>query len=450
MESNKNYPWLGNLKISNQAIQKWKEERSTKSLTFWALRNKSINQKAYFDWAVERYQMPFLKGIFFEQNLMTKTQWNEIKDFFDWTEEILPVAFWNDTIFVGCVEPPKKEVKFLDFEIRYVLTSYQSLRIMWKFVQSLSHLIEKEVTKSIAINELNKKLGSLNLDEPLKPLDKSVNIKPVLTPKKNVNLDILSQKKPEQPALVSQQAVEQDLPPSKKPLDKPVHLEPMMNLEEQAGFPEGEEEQRVVEDDSAFPGRAPVEDNVLVMEDFKKQDKPTVDKKSAHFSDNKKFDENTKFTTLNTMDKTFTHFSGLYNYEDLWKYTKSFYCTSLVLKVKGNKIYPTSWTGRIQCVKTTDIFVDLDDYSLFKVVKRGYSYNGFVVDNSVNKKFFSQIGWQEYPKHVTAIPIKDNENKLVNIFVGLGLEVISRKETQQIEENVLKFFHSVHKMSQAA
>ena len=109
-----------------------------------------------------------------------------------------------------------------------------------------------------------------------------------------------------------------------------------------------------------------------------------------------------------------------------------------------------SWTGRVKCVKTLDIFVDLDDYSLFKIVGRGYSYNGFVVDNPVNKKFFSQIGWQEYPKHVTAIPIKDNENKLVNVFVGLGLEVISRKKTQQIEENVLKFFHNVHKMSQAA
>ena len=419
MELNKNYPWLQSLKISDQDIQSWQDKNSRKSLTFWALRNKSIDQKAYFNWAIDHYQIPFLQGIFFEQNLMTKTQWKEIKDLYDWTEEILPVAFWNDTIFIGCVEPPKREIKLLEFETRYVLTSYQSLRVRWKFVQSLSHFIEKEITASIALDTLNQQLTSMSLEEPVqKPLDKPISREPVLMSQQSVSLE----------------------EPVQKPLDKPVSREPVMNLEKRVSFPE-EGEERMVENDSTFPGRAPVEDNVLVMKDFQKEDK---------HSNNTNSEENTKFTFFGTVDKPLTHFSMSYNYEELWRYTKSFYCTSLVLRVKGEKVSPMCWTGRIKCKKTEDISVDLNDYSLFKIVKKGYSYNGFVVDNPANKKFFSQIGWQEYPKHVTAIPIKASKNNLINVFVGLSVEPISRGKIQQIEEDVLKFFQSNHKISQAA
>ncbi|MCZ0931554.1 MAG: hypothetical protein OXJ52_00140, partial [Oligoflexia bacterium] len=409
------------------------------------------DQKSYFNWAVDHYQIPFLKGLFLEQNLMTKTQWNEIKDLFDWTEEILPVAFWNKTVFIGCVELPKREIEVLGFNTRFVLTSCQSLRVMWKFVQSLSHFIEKEVTRSIEINKLNLEQANVSPDIPSqKPLNKPASADLVST-QQAVSPDMPSQKPLDKPVsaepVLSQQAVSPDMP-SQKPLDKPVSAEPLMNLEKHADFPEGEEE-RVTEDNNTFPGRAPAEDNVLVMKNFNKENKQATSKKPA---DNISLEENTKFTFFDTVDKTLTHFYNSYNYEELWKYTKSFYCTSLVLRVKGEKVYPISWTGQVKLKKTEDIFVDLNDYSLFKIVKKGYSYNGFVVDNPVNKKFFSQIGWQEYPKHVTAIPIKDSENNLVSVFVGLSVEPISRGKVQQIEENVLKFFQNGngHKTSKAA
>ena len=470
MELNKNYPWLHNFKIAGHAIQSWQDKKSTKSLTFWALQNKNIDQKAYFEWAIDHYQIPFLEGIFFEQNLMTKTQWNEIKDLHDWTEEILPVAVWNDTIFIGCVEPPTIEISPLGFETRYVLISYPSLRIMWKFVQSLSQFIEKEVTKSIALEALNQQLKSVSLEKPAKkPLDK-----PVIAFQQSANSE-LSVKKPldkpvsSEPVLSLQESANSELS-VKKPLDKPVSSEPVLslqesanselsvkkplnkpaisvtNLEKRVSFPE-EDQERVADDNNTFPGRVPAEDNVLVMKDFKKRQRVSQNGSSSSNNTNT---GNTKFTFFDTVDKTVTHFSMSYNYEELWRYTKSFYCTSLVLRVKGGEICPVSWTGRIKPLKTGDISVNLNDYSLFKVVQKGYSYNGFVVDNPVNKKFFSQIGWQEYPKHVTAIPIKDRKNKLINVFVGFSLEPISRGKIQQIEENVLKFFQTSHKISKVA
>ena len=48
MELNKNYPWLGSLKISNQEVQNWREKTPEISLTFWVLKNKNIDQKRLF------------------------------------------------------------------------------------------------------------------------------------------------------------------------------------------------------------------------------------------------------------------------------------------------------------------------------------------------------------------------------------------------------------------
>ena len=441
MELNKNYPWLGNLKISDKDIQKWQEKNREESLTFWALKNKSLNQKAYFNWAVDHYQTPFLKDIFFEQNLMTKIQWNEIKDLFDWTEEILPVAVWNRTVFIGCLEPPKRKIEVLGFDTRFVLISYQSLQVIWKFSQSLLRFIEKEITKSLLVKDLGPEIQALESKMPTeKPLDKLVMGESSLKAKQTLSPEMPVEKPLDKPVMgESSLKATQTLGPE-MPTDKPL-----ASSEEHTSFPEQEEE-RAVEDNNTFPGRIPSEDNILVMEDVKPDNKkPVKEQTETDFNKDSQV-ENTNFTFFG--NSTLTYLS--YNYEELWKYTKSFYCTSLILKVKNDKVYPISWAGRIKGQKTEDISVDLNDYSLFRIVQKGHSYNGFVVDNPVNKKFFSQIGWSEYPKHVTAIPIKNSEQHLTNIFVGFSLEPISMGKTRKIEENVLTFFRKNSVVSQAA
>ena len=452
MELDKNYPWLSSLEVSQQVIQDWQDEKTKQSLTFWALSNRKIDQKAYFDWAIDHYQMPFLNCLFFEQNLMTKTQWNEIKDLFDWTEEILPVAFWNNTIFIGIVEPLKKEINISGFKTRCILVNYESLHVMWKFVQSLSHFIEKEITRSrvmdkpVSAEPIVSKL-SVSPETPLeKPLDKPVNAEHIVS-KLSVSPETPLEKPLDKPVnaepIVSKLSVSPETP-LEKPLDKPVNAEPMMSLED-SSFPEAEEE-RAVEDNNTFPGRYPSEDNVLFMKNVKKENKHNDSKSLA----DSKAEENTKFTFVSTVDKNLTHSHISYNFDELWKYTKLFYNACLVLKVSEEKLYPVSWTGRIRHIETEFIPVDLNDYSLFKILKRGHPYNGFVVDHPVNRSFFSQIGWDEYPKHVTAIPIKNNQNILTNVFVGLSITPISRKKVSEVEEKVLQIFQGFFSLSQAA
>ena len=128
-------------------------------------------------------------------------------------------------------------------------------------------------------------------------------------------------------------------------------------------------------------------------------------------------------------------------YADLWKYTHSYYSASLILEIqKGGKATISSWNGRVD-VSNEQLSLDLNEGpSLFKVVQKGMTYNGYVIDNPFHKKFFKQIGWSEYPKHLSAIPIKDSHKALKQIFIGLSTKSFSQGELKTIESQILKFF----------
>ena len=95
MDLSKNYPWTKKLPVGENDFQKWQAGKTKESFVFWSLKNKLISPKAYFDWAGQHYQIPFLKNMFFEQNPITKTEWDKVKDLSDWTEEKCPVALWR-------------------------------------------------------------------------------------------------------------------------------------------------------------------------------------------------------------------------------------------------------------------------------------------------------------------------------------------------------------------
>ena len=137
MDLTEKYPWMKSLKVSEEDFKKWKSSNTAESFVFWSLNNRVITQKRYFDWAVEHYQIPFLEDMYFEQYLMTKKQWDKIKDLSEWTPEIMPVAVWEDLIFIGCVQLPLEEEKDFPFKRRFVLTSSMALQTTWKFVQKL-------------------------------------------------------------------------------------------------------------------------------------------------------------------------------------------------------------------------------------------------------------------------------------------------------------------------
>ena len=464
------YPWQDKFQIPEEKLKEWKQSSAQNSLTFYALKNRLINKKEYFDWAIEHYQTPKVDDMYFEENLMKKDDWNKIKDTYDWTEEVLPIAFWNNTIFVGCVELSHKVPKqILGFDSRIVLVNQKNLEVTWSFFNTLSDIIEKTSTgvnyRSPGLKVEREELSKIKKEEtPAKMALKTEKLKGTFEP---------------------------DLPVKKKNYPQPF-------LQSSQSFPE-EERQRQTPSEETFPGRSlpQEEDQFLFMK--KKEEESAFEKNKELLVDSKKktsklsssndlkpkqglklvkdsipsvksvftppplssvkkskvteLTQNFTETHITSTDKTNTDFSILSgeqnNYKVLWDYTKKYYCSSIIFNVKEDKAFLDSFTGKIKLKSEDKFYVDFKEYNLFKVVQRGYPYNGFVVDSAANKKFFADLGWDKYPQYTTAIPIKDSSENIKKIFVGFSLKTFSKQEIQNIQKDILDIFQK-RKLSQAA
>ena len=424
MDLIKNYPWTKTLKVSTDDFKKWESNNSQESFVFWSLKNKVINKEQYFNWAVEQYQIPFLQDLFFEQHLMTKTQWKKIKDLSEWTQEMMPVAVWNDIIFIGCVDPVKQENQF-NFNHRFVLTSNRALQITWKFTKELSKAIKKDAQTQNQTNPLiHQPSIQSKLDQDLKVLASS--------DKKDTQTQNQTNPLIHQPSIQSK--LDQDLKvlasSDKKDAQTQNQLKDVKALN---FFPENEEIKDIDLENNTFPGRHHEKDNNIIMGKFQK-----------------KISENVQNTSANSDEQVASTATGIrvqldQNYEILWEQTKAFFCTSMILTVQDDKIYPLIWSGRMQVNETDEELADLKSYSLFKVIQRGHSYHGFVVETEANRKFFNKIGWKQYPKHITAIPIKNEKQELESIFSGLSVVPLSKDKISSIEKIISNFTQSNNK-----
>jgi len=176
-------------------------------------------------------------------------------------------------------------------------------------------------------------------------------------------------------------------------------------------------------------------------------------KKTQELKPQNKEEGHTKEHHIPLGQKTKTGFSiltaGQINYQTLWNYTKKHYCSSMIFNVKEDKAYLKSFTGRIKVQSRDKFYVDFKDYTFFKVVQRGYPYNGFVVESPGNKKFFAGLGWDTYPQYTTALPIKDHSEKIDRIFVGFSLKSFSKQEITNIQKDILDIIQK-GKVTQAA
>ena len=365
-------PWFKDLKVSEKDFKKWESEGSENSFIFWSLHNNIINKKQYFDWAIEYYQIPLLQDMFFEQHLMTRWEWKEVRNLFDWTAEKMPVAVWEDTVFIACLEPPIQEEKF-DFKHRFVLASSTALRTTWNFTKELSKLVNKEEenTQSKSVTQTNSVTNapshSITTTQTgfLEDTDKE-------SQKKAFTPEVPSETKhPLAKPLIHQPSIQSKVKENTQSahLKKPKLNELKVNkpsLKSEISLPEPEEDRFEELENKTFPGRSHEEDNNLIMGDFKGK----TSKVSSKLSSQAKKD--TQELTVTKGTATLYLINQNQNYEKLFLKTKSLFCTSMVLQVKENKVSSLVWSGRIKMNRKDEELADLKDYSLFKVVQRGH------------------------------------------------------------------------------
>lgn len=124
------FPWMKPFPLSEEAKKDWEKSKTSKSLLSYGLKHKLIPRKRYFQWAMEHYQIPFLKTEFFQnQAILSQNKWEKVKDLEEWSSEVVPVCLWEGIVYIGCIEPKRKK---LPFPHRFVLATDLSLKMHWR------------------------------------------------------------------------------------------------------------------------------------------------------------------------------------------------------------------------------------------------------------------------------------------------------------------------------
>lgn len=138
--------WEKQFPMPEAEKKKWEEAKSSESLLSYGLHHKIIPREEYFDWAIENYQMPLLKTDFFQNHAtLNQNQWKAIKNLESWNSQMAPVWFWDNIVYIGCLEPSEKQ---FPFPHRFVLVTDLCLKMAWNNLQE-----RIEITQSFSMEK---------------------------------------------------------------------------------------------------------------------------------------------------------------------------------------------------------------------------------------------------------------------------------------------------------
>ena len=425
------------------------EKDTNESFVSYAIKNQLIGENKYFEWAVEYYQIPFLQDSFFDkQHLLTKKQWLKIKDLSPWNPEQLPVVVYEGFVFIACLENPSplKGSLLLNSSTRFVLTSSQSLQQMWNLFAQFSQSAEEATglkgpvhspkPPNLQQEKVSPKLKGVQVsEEKAKASQVSSSTK---MPEDRISIEGLSDQMEAKHSLEapihSEETKKPLVKPSVKPPVKPLALnENFKAIELKIEEEEGSDQSSTQQIQSSEVESNIIQGNFKQKEQTRREAGETLVEPSSLVSE-KDTQSSTKIVRIKG--------SGT-DYEDLWKKTDPFFCASMVLKIRERRLLPLAHTGKIIIQDKDTELVSLNDQSLFRVCDRGHCYHGYVVDVPKNKDFFRKIGWEDYPKHISAIPIKNEAPASEGeglIFVGLSLKAFSEEKQKGVEKTISDYF----------
>lgn len=157
------------------------------------------------------------------------------------------------------------------------------------------------------------------------------------------------------------------------------------------------------------------------------------------------------------IDKTAPHTSDACSNESeaaawLFSELKSHYQQSMILILNGDELKPwkweNSWTPKSKAAFNP---FNPDQPGLFRIIKRTKQpYHGYVVDSPLNKEFFKLWGFDNFPEHVTALPMIV-EGHLTGIVLCLGDESsASDRALMDAEKIVTEFVSTIVRVTSLA
>lgn len=418
-------PWVKDLNISPEDFALWREQISgDESITQWSILHGKLETQTYLDWAQDHYGLALLTDEFFEQKV-DREFWNKIDGVANWSDQMIPLCFWDGVLFIACVEP-LEHLQF-SFPVQFVLADPHHLKAYWVRLQNEATQITRTMN-TLSIQEGPEGLTLTSLKEPAldppAPEEEGPSDSPEVSPPENI------------------EGMEGLPPIPSAGASGPEGLTSVdFNLTSVLESPESDETEEISAD-SIIEGPAGLEDPGPKAEAPElplppppvTPPPPKQEPVEEALPSETPIDENDPFQWL---------FNELH----------SQFSRSMVLKVESGayKIWQKDdrWNPRVE--QPDDYLIETQSPSVFRVVYRTkLPYHGRVAASEVNDHFFHSFGLPGSPECLTLAPIKKNKKVIGALLAIGGQEQRSGDSLNFVRDLAKKFAEKVEAPAKAA
>ncbi|WP_157865680.1 hypothetical protein AB1A81_08840 [Bdellovibrio bacteriovorus] len=468
--------WFEHFKEQLQGLTEAFEQSATPlSLLAYAIKEQRLSSEDYLRWAMTHHKLPLLQSRFFTETPVSQEMFAKWATHYPWSAECLPVAEWDGSLIVACLQPPQ-DFPSMPSSI-LVLATYENLEATWNLLHPERHqapaatpvaeeapegidlsvvTTTKQASDSFSFEDLGVKTDSKAAPE-FQPLSEDElqlgetggeKLDGLFDGPTVIRLEALSPsaEAPAQvapvlePVAVSSETPETELKTVISPLSPLTPLTPAPA----ATVPtESAPVVAATAVESSAPKRAtppppppkaemppPFEDSfsnkpIAITPRPAGVAKPTINPvASGHFALEKIKKKNAAL--LNEKIKT------------ILSQMKVHFEKSMILTLDEQETQMTAfaWDENFQGMKDTSMRFPLQTPSIFNIVATTQKpYHGYISLNAINEKFFD--GWNQgrIPDHVTVTPIIINE-KLVGMLMGFAEKAAYNKVSLTLAEKL--------------
>ena len=448
--------WREQFKISPAELGKWQASvKNGEDPLHWALVNGRLSENEYYDWAMERFQLPMVTPEFFTIPV-DDVFWNRIKNMGKWHMGLIPHAEWDGVLLIGCVEPPRAFT--YKGEYRFVLTSARSLQMLWMSLHAAEMREEQKKTETTAVPakrekpQAPKKKAEPKLDLPdgfaaaaiAEEEDASLSgtdfgaVSNVDAPEglsnSRFDFDSKSNSEVSEPA-----APEFDLPDGMGAPTfnhtNPILAEPRAHTTPAMPMPAAEEAEIVTS-----VTRNPLQElEELTPVKARVPELPIEPEPQVEVDEEEEFEQPRTRQMDAVEDMKALPLSGAESAEDLANRavanTLKSFDAGMFLITRGNELRPFKWSPNLDSPRNATLpAVELSTPSIFRIVAKTLRpYHGRVAPSSVNDRFFDCYYDGQDPVSVTVVPVV-HDRKLIGMIMGLAGVEMNYKSTLQTME----------------
>jgi hypothetical protein len=459
---------------------------SSLSLLAYSLEQNHLTSEEYLHWAMAHFRLPRLQNRFFTESPPSLQLFTKWKSLYAWRPDCLPVAEWEGSLIVACLEPPQ------DFSSQqgciFVLASFESLHDTWQTwnpenanafaaapLVATPAAVASESPEGIDLS-LGKTIGKgapkdsfsfedLALEDAAAEIEKpesSFNEDVALDEEKSEGLEGLF----ENASVVKLQAqaageavtpapAANDVAPVlvATAADKTANKSLLAPIAEEIS--EVSDVSVISEDSGVFDteektsmGPAPRESAAAVS--TKSPDIPPPPQKSTHPAAAPRVIAGGKPTMAPVASGNFSldKWKKKYTPEITQKVTqvlaqmKAHFEKTLILSIddRESSLAAFAWDDSFKEVLDKNARIPLKTPSIFNIVAATQKpFHGYISINEVNEKFFEEWNFGIIPDHITITPIVVGE-QLVGMVVGLAQKSAFNKATLTFAEKVSNEF----------